>query len=452
MALLRKILLEVYWEKLSKPQINHRFIFSERGGAILVMSRKKEKLLVKIREEATDKYFAYFVELRRLMPLNEAGAKIVDAFFNKKSSVKKIAKDSGLKEESVILKFLEQIKGEINCLYEGGYPIINNEQLDVPIAAELQVVTKCNLRCKHCCQSSYDKEMPMRQLENILRILAEKNVFEINLVGGEFFLHPNALEIIRQCCLKYNFATTVITNGTFLTGNIIEKLEKFKNNLVFLISLEGVEENNDKIRGQGVFVKVDKAIKNLKRAGFYVEISSTINNVNISNYQEIVEYSDKLKVPVNFNLFKPFKSSQESLIIDPQKYFLFIDDIFRQRKKTGANLGLTNAAIAANLTKNKRRKTCRATLSGLTIDVNGKMIPCAFLGEIGYYGKEKLPKFGEDFLEQWQNNKIFNRFRKGNTNECQACSYIFNGAVQKEDPYGLKAFLEYKIKAGGIGV
>lgn len=90
-----------------------------------------------------------------------------------------------------------------------------------------------------------------------------------------------------------------------------------------------------------------------------------------------------------------------------------------------------------------KRNECKATLSGLTLDVEGRMIPCPFLSEIGYYNNKKLPKFNKDFLKEWKTNKYFEEFRKGNLKECQACSYIFKGDLKKKSPYGISAFKKY---------
>jgi len=412
---------------------------------------KKSKPIVKFRQEK-NYFLAYFIELRKTIPLNYLGSEIVNLFFNKQyvpSKIKEILstskKHSNTLETKEINLFLRDLKKELLSPHDGGYPLIGRKQLDIPIAVELQTNTKCNLRCKHCCQGNYDIVMPIKQIKNILNILYKKNIFEINLTGGEIFLHPHVFEIIKLCCEKYNFATIIITNATLLNNSLIRKLTKFKNNLAFLVSLEGVGEFNDAIRGRGVFQRVDKAIKELIKNNIHVEISSTINNLNIDHYQLLINYSRKLKVPLNFNLFKPFKKeNHQSLILDPQRYFKFIEDIFRQRKLYGANIGLTNAAIVAEIFGGLKRDVCRATLSGLSINVIGRMPPCPFLGEIGFYSEKQLPQFDENFLENWKNNFYFKKFRENNLRECQACAYLFSGDIKKQDPYGVNAFLKYK--------
>lgn len=406
---------------------------------------------VKIRKE-TNYWLVYFVEIRRLIGVNELGAKILDYFFNKNYSVDKIqarfsaSKTKNLSKEE-ILKFLYSIKKELRVNREG-YPIIDQEQMNVPIAIELQINTTCNLRCKHCFQKEYGKLIHINKIKRILKILDKEKVFEITLVGGEPFLHPKILEIIKLCD-KYNFATNIVTNALLLNESLIKKLTKFKN-LAFLVSLEGVKEINDRIRGNGVFKKVDKAIKLLKRNKIYLEISSTINAENINYYREMIKYSTLLDVPCNFNLFKPFnKENHPELILKPDDYFSFVEDLFKLRMRY-SKLGLTNAAIVAYLTnknnKKRWRNECRATLSGLTIDVNGNMVPCPSLQAAAYYDKIKLPQFNENFIKTWKDNRYFKEFRKGNLKECQARSYIFNKSVTAKDPYGVSAFLEYKSR------
>lgn len=405
-----------------------------------------KKPIVKIRREQNH-YLAYFIELRRIIPVNYIGAEIIRCFFNDQKSIaiileflKKLNCKLSKKD---IRNFLRNVKLILETPYEGGYPVIEEEKMEVPLAVELQINTTCNLKCKHCCQADYVNTMSFKQVRFILDTLYKEKVFEIILVGGELFLHPDIEKIIKLCCDKYYFATTIVTNGTLLTPSLIKRLARFKGVLSFLVSLEGVQEINDEIRGKGVFQKVDKNLRNLKKAGFYVEISTTINNFNINYYQGSIDYSKSLGIPLNFNLFKPFKNTQNNLILSPEKYFKFVRDIFEQRSSKGLDIGLTNAAITAEILNQPERNECKATLSGLTIDVKGQMIPCSFLSEISYYNEGKLPAFNKDFLETWRNNKYFKEFRKGNMRECQACSYIFMEDTNKRSPYGISSFKKY---------
>ncbi len=404
-----------------------------------------QKIIVKTRKEGKN-YLAYFTELKRIIPLNKIGKEIVELFFNKKYSIDKISsafsKKYGISKND-IKKFILDLRKELDVPHEGGYPIIEGELMNIPLAVELQTNTTCNLRCKHCCQADYKDIMPLKKIRAIFGILNKAMVFEMILVGGEIFLHPDVKKIVDLSCKKYQFSTLIVTNGTLFNKSLINYFSKFKDNLAFLVSLEGMDETNDFIRGKGVFAKVDKNLRILKKAGFHIEISATINNFNINYYQDLIDYCQSLKIPLNFNLFKPFKKKQNFLILPTKKYFDFVNNIFRQRRLKKINIGLTNAAITAEIIGESKRKECKATLSGLTIDVHGRMVPCPFLEEIGLYDWKKLPKFDENFVQTWQNNKYFKKFRKGNLKECQALAYIFKNDTNKKSPYGISAFRKY---------
>ncbi|OIP76414.1 MAG: hypothetical protein AUK09_02030 [Parcubacteria group bacterium CG2_30_36_38] len=398
----------------------------------------KKRRLVKIRKER--KYFlAYFIEMRRIFAFDKVGAQVVNLFFNQNLSLNQISRKTNCTKEE-IEEFLTKLKKELLTLYDGGYPIVEHEQMLTPIAVELQINNQCNLRCKHCCQDNYEKMMPYNNVSQILKILYQANVFEINLVGGEIFLHPYILEILALCD-KYDFAVNLVTNATLLDASLVKRLSRFRN-LALLISLEGVRDDNDKIRGIGVFKKVNKVIKQLKKRGIHFEISTTINAQNIIRYRKMIEYANSFGVACNFNLFKPFHESQKKLILQPTKYFKFVNHVLTLRKR-GALVGLTNASIVAFFNKLKKRNECRATLSGLTIDVDGHMVPCPFLRLAGFYQNVLLPKFNRNFLNTWKNNKYFKEFRRRNLRECQVCSYVFNKNINEPSPYGLIAFKKW---------
>ncbi len=404
--------------------------------------------LVNFRQEGRF-YLAYFVPFRKLLTLNREGRDIVDCFFNKNFSQKDIVeffnksrKYKGNVASSDVRSFLIDVKEELHSNLNDGYVLPSNFVPSVPVSVELQINTRCNLRCKHCFQDSYSTTMHLKRIEEILKILKEANVFELNLVGGEVFLHPEFFKILELCVQK-NFAINIVTNGTFLNNTNIEKLKNCKN-IAVLVSLEGIGEINDMIRGDGIFSTVDKGIKTLIANGIYVEISNTLTAKNVDYTGQIFKYAEGLGIACNFNLFKPFKDTHDELVLLPEKYFQTGINIARNRETKS---GLTNAAIMSKLLKDENRDECRATLLGLSIDVEGKMVPCVSLKEAGYYEGKVLPVFDENFLDVWKNDVSFREFRKIGFKECQARAYIFNKDVCGLDPYGIKSFEKYLKKS-----
>ncbi|MFH1392608.1 MAG: hypothetical protein ABIG90_02955 [bacterium] len=173
-----------------------------------------------------------------------------------------------------------------------------------------------------------------------------------------------------------------------------------------------------------------------------VEVIDTLNSVNLSEYREVIKYCQNFDIPCNFSLFKPFKPEHNALIPDPEEIFAIIVDLLSLRSGSDGykKIGLSNAAIVADLLELPQRNEYRATLSGLVIDVSGRMITCPSLVEAGYYRGEELPFFDENFLETWRNHEMFMKFRENGFRECQARSYIFSKDIKGYDPYGINAF------------
>lgn len=131
------------------------------------------------------------------------------------------------------------------------------------------------------------------------------------------------------------------------------------------------------------------------------------------------------------------------MIPDPDIFFETVADLLRLRRDKGYKIGLSNAAIVTELLGLPPRNECRATRSGMVIDVTGRMITCPSLAAAGYYKNGELPSFDDNFMDTWHSHEAFVRFRQNGLRECQARSFIFSKDVRGRDPYGISAFREY---------
>ncbi len=103
-------------------------------------------------------------------------------------------------------------------------------------------------------------------------------VKEFYFTGGEPFLHPQIVDIIKE---TLNFGTTtILSNGTLITQKVaqefnqIARISKYK--LEFRISLDSpVEAENDQIRGHGSFQRTVNGIRSLLHAGFNPIMTTT---------------------------------------------------------------------------------------------------------------------------------------------------------------------------------
>lgn len=135
------------------------------------------------------------------------------------------------------------------------------------------ITKRCNLRCKHCRSTDYYEGKQGEQIQDLsteeafqtLNDLAKNGVNRIHFLGGEPFMRPDLLKIVKYAS-TLGIVCSINTNGTLLTDEIIDQL--FDSHVYLLtFSLDGASpETNDRIRGEGVFNKVCANIRAVDRA------------------------------------------------------------------------------------------------------------------------------------------------------------------------------------------
>lgn len=398
---------------------------------------------IKFRKEENG-YLVYFVNERISTIVNETGKILLDMVINEEKEIDEVV-EFFLKEYEDIEK--NQLKKEIDTYFKKILERLEKntfnetEQLflQTPLGVEIEITTACNMRCKHCFQGEYpQKYMSLKKFKEIIDILCYTNVYEINLVGGEVFCHENLYEMLEYLKNK-NMSITIVTNGFAIDDKWVDILSNISN-LHLLLSMDGVGKIHDYIRGEGKYIKLQQTLNKLKQKKINVEILTTINSYNAEYIDEIIDYTKSTGIPANFNLFKPFQDKHNELILDPNVFFKIIEKILFKRVKEGYKLGVSDASLVAYMLGLPERNECTATLAGLVITVDGKMLTCPYLLEAGYYKIDDLPDFDENYIEQWHNGKIFNEFRNNGLKNCQARSLIFSGNVKGNDPYSLEMY------------
>ena len=144
--------------------------------------------------------------------------------------------------------------------------------------AEVDVTDNCNLRCKHCYHfhgkdNFKTQELSLPLWEKRFNELYKLGIRSILLVGGEPALRMDVLMLVDRI---FPFVY-VITNGTV-------KIPKEFNHRLY-VSIDGTQETNDSIRGNGVFSRVMKNYSGDKR----VVINMTITNNNYTELEDVTK-------------------------------------------------------------------------------------------------------------------------------------------------------------------
>lgn len=166
------------------------------------------------------------------------------------------------------------------------------EDIILPYQLSVETTNQCQLRCKHCYNQSGEKrenELTVNEIIDVLKQYKELGGISVMLTGGEVFLKEDVTDLIDY--VANNFERVVLlTNGYQIKEEIFYKLEEHKDRLALQISIDGVGDNHDFVRGiPGAF---DRTIHNVKRfieIGLTVSIASVLNEYNFQDIEELTK-------------------------------------------------------------------------------------------------------------------------------------------------------------------
>ena len=168
----------------------------------------------------------------------------------------------------------------------------------------IELTRKCNLRCTHCLNSSgktMENQLNYNEITKLINDLAKCGLQEVRLTGGEPLLFKEIYEIIKLC-KENGLYVSIGTNGTLITEEVAQKLKEAGLDKA-VVSIDGNEENHDKIRGKNNYNLAFKGLMNLKDVGIKVRINSVIMK---SNMEDIIKFSKKvhqLEIPLFIRRF-----------------------------------------------------------------------------------------------------------------------------------------------------
>ena len=155
------------------------------------------------------------------------------------------------------------------------------------------IATCCNLCCKHCGEWPYMDKASQLDRDNILAIA--KNISKIAshvmLLGGEPFL---VAELDEVCDIfdKNGITVDFITNGQILNPQIEEIMSKDNIHSIY-VSIDGIEEDNDEVRGLGTFKNAVAFLKKLRECNYpnkFFGISAVLTKKSVRHLESFLSF------------------------------------------------------------------------------------------------------------------------------------------------------------------
>lgn len=252
------------------------------------------------------------------------------------------------------------------------------------------ITQRCNLRCAHCYQESYQgKELSFQELLGILEQFEQfikarpGTTGHITVTGGEPFVRRDFADLLDVFAAHRKlFSFAILTNGTFIDTAMARHLSQLKPRFV-QVSIEGVQATHDRIRGEGNFERTVEAARLLVQAGVRTMISFTAHRDNYCEFPDVARLGRKLRVArVWSDRLIPCGSGAalQTQLLTPQEtreYF----ELMRQAQKEaqGAWFGCTEIAMHRALqflVAGGRPYHCTAGDTLITVQPNGDLLPC----------------------------------------------------------------------------
>jgi radical SAM protein with 4Fe4S-binding SPASM domain len=293
-----------------------------------------------------------------------------------------------------------------------------------PKIMTFELVEKCNLLCSHCynsCQAETSLILDSKKLRYLFEKLKLNGLDIVQFTGGEPMLHPDFDEILEYSCDIFN-SIFILTNGTLITDEFINKFKKYRNKIKFSISLDNyISQKHENIRNsKGCFDLTVNGVKKLRKADFYVRIAMSFDDTTIDDIIGTFEFSIQ-ELQANHFVFNPVLPYGRSY-----NCWHSIDDNIVEKIASVLNYiekSPNKNKIMRPLKSDENPRNCGAGYKAFTVCPDGVLKPCVLfpknLCKIGNIFTDDM-----DVLFSYENLNFFINIdiSRGKTG-CKTCDF-----------------------------
>ena len=288
---------------------------------------------------------------------------------------------------------------------------------------------RCNLHCRHCgsdCKvTASAKDMPLEDFLGVLRSVKaaglDSHRIMVVVTGGEPLMRPD-LERCGRAFHELEFAWGMVTNGFALTPARLQGLLDAGLGSM-TISLDGLEENHDWLRGvPGSFSRASRAIGLAASCeGLAFDVVTCVNRRNFDQLPAIRDHLIALGVKAwrLFTIFPVGRAAEEADLQLPREQFRSLMEFIKTTRKEGrikASYGCEG--FLGNYEGEVRDHFffCQAGVSVGGILSDGSISACTSIRSDYHQGNIYR---GDDFMEVW--NHRFQPYRDRSWMQKDAC-------------------------------
>lgn len=261
------------------------------------------------------------------------------------------------------------------------------------------ITHRCELHCRHCYDRSSRNDVALAQG---LKILDQLRDFclrhhvggHISFSGGNPFLHPDFFQLYREARDR-NLGLAILGNP--VSGETLDNLLEIASPSFFQVSLEGLQEHNDWIRGAGNFSAVLDFLDLLRKKQIYSMVMLTLTRANMD---QVLPLAEVLRDRVDLFTYNRLAMVGEGASLESpgaEEYRAFVRQ-YLQARQTNPVLALKDSLI--NIEREQQRQGlfggctgfgCGAAFNFVSLLPDGQVHACRkFPSPIGDLNRQNL--------------------------------------------------------------
>ena len=241
------------------------------------------------------------------------------------------------------------------------------------------VTYRCNARCNMC--NRYKKPSKPEEEISVETIKRLPKMYFTNITGGEPFIRTDLKDIVRELYKKSD-RIVISTNG-FFTDRIVDLCKEFPN-IGIRISIEGLEETNNKIRGlDNGFQRGYTTLKKLRKMGMKdVGFGMTVQDANCKDLVPLYQISNEMGMEfATASLHNSFYFVEAKNIIHnrpmvAKQFENLVNELLNSNSPKKWFRAYFNHGLINYIYGQKRLLPCDMSFDTFFIDPYGDVMPC----------------------------------------------------------------------------
>jgi MoaA/NifB/PqqE/SkfB family radical SAM enzyme/SAM-dependent methyltransferase len=188
-------------------------------------------------------------------------------------------------------RLVSQLGGGAVAPYPGRYPLLALNSLK---ECWFHLTDRCTLACRHCLFGASPAQAATLTPEALAQGIGEARDLGCTLfyfTGGEPFVYQGFVPMVAEVLAEPEVHVVVLSNGLLIREHLGALISLPRERFHLQLSMDGLAEQHDALRGKGTFAGLLENLELLKEAGFPVTLSVAVNRSNVGELAELVAFA-----------------------------------------------------------------------------------------------------------------------------------------------------------------